>query len=81
MDVKLTVDCHSVSTATTRKLIVLLSWLMIVQLLTFREFLLTPGEAVVYYISPTESPNPDCPGQPCHTLENHSCNPWDNELQ
>ena len=54
--------------------IMLLSWLMIVQLLTFREFLLIPGEAVVYYISPTESPNPDCPGQPCHTLENHSCN-------
>ena len=47
---------------------------MIVQLLTFGEFLLTPGEAVVYYVSPTKPPNPDCPGQPCHTLEYYSCN-------
>ena len=46
---------------------------MIVQLLTLGEFLLTPGEAVVYYVSPTEPPNSNCPGQPCHTLENYSC--------
>ena len=31
--------------------------------------ILTPGEAVVYYVTPTEPPNPDCPGQPCQTLE------------
>ena len=31
--------------------------------------ILTPGEAVVYYVTPTEPPNPDCPGQPCQTLD------------
>ena len=30
--------------------------------------ILTPSEAVVYYVTPTEPPNPDCPGQPCQTL-------------
>ena len=28
-----------------------------------------PGEAVAYYVTPTELPNPDCPGQPCQTLD------------
>ena len=34
----------------------LLSLFMIVQLLTLRQFLFIPGEAVVYYVSPTEPP-------------------------
>ena len=44
------------------------------QLLTLGGFLLTLGEAVVYYVSPTEPPNSDCPSQPCHTLDYYSCN-------
>ena len=31
--------------------------------------ILTPSEAVIYYVTPTEPPNPDCPGQPCQTLD------------
>ena len=28
-----------------------------------------PGEAVIYYVTPTEPPNSDCPGEPCQTLD------------
>ena len=28
-----------------------------------------PSEAVVYYVTPTEPPNSDCPGDPCQTLD------------
>ena len=32
-----------------------------------------PGEAVnnVYYVTPTEPPNSDCPGEPCQTLDHY----------
>ena len=28
-----------------------------------------PGEAVIYYVTPTEPPISDCPGEPCQTLD------------
>ena len=54
----------------------LLSSLAIVQLLALGGFLLTPGEPVTYYVSPTEPPNSDCacPDQSCHTMDYYSCN-------
>ena len=54
----------------------LLSLLIVVQLLTQGGFflVLTPCEAVVYYVTPTQVSNSDCPGQPCHTLDYYFCN-------
>ena len=45
-----------------------LSFLLILEVLSLI-LTCTPGEAVVYYVTPTEPPNPDCPGQPCQTLD------------
>ena len=45
-------------------------------LLVFQVFSLifTPSKAVVYYVTPTEPPNHDCPGQPCQTLDHYFSN-------
>lgn len=32
-------------------------------------FVSVSGEAVTYYVTPTEPPNSDCPGEPCQTLD------------
>ena len=29
------------------------------------------SDTTVYYVTPTEPPNPDCPGQPCQTMEHY----------
>lgn len=53
----------------------LLSLLMILQVLTLGGFLLilTPCEAVVYYVTPTQVSNSDCASQPYHTLDYYFC--------
>ena len=30
---------------------------------------IVPGDAIVYYVIPSEPPSSDCPGQPCQTME------------
>ena len=48
-----------------------LSFLLVLEVFSL---ILTSSEedvTVVYYVTPTEPPNPDCPGQPCQTLEHY----------
>ena len=33
-----------------------------------------PGVGVIYYVTPTEQPISDCPGEPCKTLDYYFCN-------
>ena len=43
-----------------------LFFLLVLEVLSL---ILIPSETVIYYVTPTEPPNPDCPGQPCQTLD------------
>ena len=45
--------------------------LLVLQVFSW-QLILTPGEAVVYYVTPTEPPNTACPqDQPCQTLDHY----------